>query len=383
MQQYHFPTTIYFGEDALQSLAETLRQKGHQRILFVTDKTLSSLGMTGRVIDALTDSGAEFFVFDDVHPNPLEEDVEAGSAVYIANACDSIVALGGGSAMDAGKVIKIAVSHPAPLAQYDATLGGDALLTNAMPPLYAVATTAGTGSEVGRAGVIVMRESQKKTIFFAPTIMPDIAVLCPPLTVGLPAHITAATGIDAFTHSLEAWLAPGFHPLADGLAIEGMRLCLENLGTCYQHGDNLEARGRMQLAATMGATAFQKGLGMIHSLAHPLSAQFNTHHGLANALLLPFAIQFIEQSDLTPQQRQRLEKVQGLFKEAGMAGASLCVSCRDWFINLGINFGLQFHDIPQDKLEFLAAEAYEDPCHGTNIIQVSREDLLSVYRQSW
>jgi len=252
-----------------------------------------------------------------------------------------------------------------------------------MPPLYAIATTAGTGSEVGRCGVIVMRKSRKKTLFCSPALMPDIAVLCPSLTAGLPPPITSATGIDAFTHSLEAWLAPGFHPLADGVALEGMRLCLENLAVCYEYGDKLEARGRMQLASTMGATAFQKGLGMIHSLAHPLSAHFNTHHGLANALLLPDAIAFIESSDLTIEQRRRLDVVQALFEEAGMAKSSLSASCRDWFSALGIEFGLQHHNIPQEQLDFLAGEAFDDPCHSTNIIPVSREDLLQVYQKAW
>jgi alcohol dehydrogenase class IV len=252
-----------------------------------------------------------------------------------------------------------------------------------MPPLYAIATTAGTGSEVGRCGVIVMRESRKKTLFCAAQLMPDIAVLCPSLTVGLPPHITSATGIDAFTHSLEAWLAPDFHPLADGVALEGMRLCLENLAVCYEHGDNLEARGRMQLASTMGATAFQKGLGMIHSLAHPLSAHFDTHHGLANALLLPESIAFLESSELSIEQRQRLDKVQVLFEEAGMAKVSLSASCRGWFSALGIKFGLRHHNIPEDQLDFLAGEAFDDPCHSTNIIPVTREDLLLVYQKAW
>jgi 4-hydroxybutyrate dehydrogenase len=309
--------------------------------------------------------------------------VEKGAAIFETNNCDSIVALGGGSPMDAAKVIKVAATHPAPLAQYDDALGGDRLIVNPMPPLYAIATTSGTGSEVGRSGVIVMRKTQKKTIFFAPALMPDIAVLVPRLTSGLPAHITVATGIDAFTHSLEAWLAPGFHPLADGLALEGMRLCIDNLETCYSDGQNLEARGRMQLAATMGATAFQKGLGMIHSLAHPLSAQHSTHHGLANALLLPASIEFIENSDLNDEQSARLETVIALFHQAGLAKDSLSATCRSWFTTLGIKFGLNNHNIPEDNLQYLSEQAFEDPCHSCNIIPVTKEDLLGVYRKAY
>ena len=383
MQQYDFPTIIYFGENSLEELAGTLRQKGHQRILLVTDKTLTALGLARQVVDILKRSGAEIIVFDGVHPNPIEEDIENGSKVYSDNRCDSIVALGGGSAMDVGKVIKVAVSHPPPLAQYDDALGGDKLIVNPMPPLYAIATTAGTGSEVGRSGVIVMRESQRKTIFFAPALMPDIAVLSPRLTVGLPPQLTAATGIDAFTHSLEAYLAPAFHPLADGLALEGMRLCLGNLGRCCQQGDDLEARGHMQLASTMGTTAFQKGLGMIHSLAHPLSAHCNTHHGLANALLLPEAIAFIENSDLNEEQQGRIATVLELFEKANLAQESLSLSCYDWFVSLGIEFGLRHHGIPEDQLDFFAGEAIDDPCHASNIIPVEREDMLQVYQRAW
>jgi len=383
MQQYNFPTIIYFGEDALEALAQTIQEKGHQRILLVTDKTLSSLGIADSVSTILQKSGAEVVLFDDVHPNPIEDDIEKGTEVFKLNNCDSIVALGGGSPMDAAKVIKVAATHPGPLSQYDDAIGGDRLIVNTMPDLYAIPTTSGTGSEVGRSGVIVMRDTQKKTIIFAPSLMPEIAVLAPQLTAGLPPHITAATGIDAFTHSLEAWLAPGFHPLADGLALEGMRLCIANLETCFTDGQDLEARGRMQLASTMGATAFQKGLGMIHSLAHPLSAQHHTHHGLANALLLPDSIEFIENSDLNDEQQKRLTTAIELFDTAGIAKASLSETCRSWFSTLGITFGLRNHSIPQDNLEYLADQAFEDPCHGCNIIPVTKEDLLSVYNKAY
>ena len=247
MQQYNFPTTIYFGDDALESLACTIKDKGHQKMLLVTDRTLTSLGLAKQVADVLLTSGAEVVIFDHVHPNPLEEDVEKGSLAFTATGCDGIVALGGGSPMDVAKVINVATTHAAPLSQYDDAIGGGDRIVNPMAPLYAIPTTSGTGSEVGRAGVIVLRETKRKTIIFAPALMPRIAVLVPSLTAGLPPHITAATGIDAFTHSLEAYLAPGFHPLADGVALEGMRLCIRHLETCCKDGQNLDARGRMQL----------------------------------------------------------------------------------------------------------------------------------------
>ena len=383
MQQYNFPTTIYFGDDALESLARAIKDKGHQKMLLVTDRTLTSLGLAKQVADVLLTSGAEIVLFDHVHPNPLEEDVEKGSLAFTATGCDSIVALGGGSPMDVAKVINVATTHPAPLSQYDDAIGGGDRIVKPMAPLYAIPTTSGTGSEVGRAGVIVLRKTKRKTIIFAPALMPRIAVLVPSLTAGLPQHITAATGIDAFTHSLEAYLAPGFHPLADGVAIEGMRLCIRHLETCCKDGQNLDARGRMQLASSMGATAFQKGLGMIHSLAHPLSAHHDTHHGLANALLLPDSIEFIENSALDNDQKKRITDVLDLFEKPGLARQTLAETCRHWFAQVGITFGLRHHGIPENNLAFLSAEAFEDPCHGSNIIPVTQADLLSVYHKAY
>jgi len=383
MQQYNFPTTIYFGDDALESLARAIKDKGHQKVLMVTDKTLTSLGLANQVADVLHTSGAEIILFDDVHPNPIEEDVEKGAEAFTSHGCDSIVGLGGGSPMDVAKVINVATTHPAPLSQYDDAMGGGDRIVNPMPPLYAISTTSGTGSEVGRAGVIVLRETKRKTIIFAPALMPHIAVLVPRLTAGLPRHITAATGIDAFTHSLEAYLAPGFHPLADGVALAGMRLCIRNLETCCEDGQNLDARGRMQLASSMGATAFQKGLGMIHSLAHPLSAHHDTHHGLGIALLLPDSIEFIENSDLDNNQKERITDVLDLFEKSGLARQTLAETCRNWFARVGITFGLSHHGIPEDNLAFLSAEAFEDPCHRSNIIPVTQPDLLSVYQKAY
>jgi alcohol dehydrogenase class IV len=380
MQQFNYPTIIYYGEGGVDHLASAIAERGHQHLLLVTDATLVELGLAAQVVESLSGSGAEITIFDQVHPNPIEEDVELGTTAYKTNRCDAIVALGGGSPMDVAKVIKFMATHEGPLAHYEDRLGGDALITNSMPPVYAIPTTAGTGSEVGRSSVVTMAATKKKTIFFAPQLMPDIAVLAPELTAGLPPHITAATGIDAFTHCLEAWLAPDFHPMADGIALEGIKLCLECLPRCLANGNDLESRGKMLMAATMGATAFQKGLGMIHSLAHPLSAHFGLHHGLTNALLLPAAVAFLERSDLDEEQRGRLSTVDSFFQERGSGGDSLSSASRAWFESLGIEFGLARHGIPEDRLEFLADEAFDDPCHPTNMIPVTREDLLATYR---
>ncbi|MBW8887633.1 MAG: iron-containing alcohol dehydrogenase [Fibrobacteres bacterium] len=382
MQQFNYPTTILYGEGSLAALAQRLKGKVRNALL-VTDATLAKAGLAATVTEALRKEGVAAAVFDGTHPNPVEEDVENGLEAYRAGGCDALIALGGGSPMDTAKVIRFMAVHPGPLAQYDDAKGGDKLIVNPMPPLYAIPTTAGTGSEVGRSGVIILRATGKKTIFFHPRLMPDIAVLEPSLTAGLPPHITAATGIDAFTHCLEAYFVNAFHPMADGIALEGIRLILKALPAAYADGRDLEARGAMQMAAAMGATAFQKGLGMIHSLAHPLSARYNTHHGLANALLLPDALAFLEARPLAAPARAKMERIQGLFREAGIAKESLSESARSLFVSLGVTFGLRNHKVPEVDLEPLSADAIEDTCHASNLIPVKREEMLAVYRAAW
>jgi alcohol dehydrogenase class IV len=383
MQQYNFPTIMYTGKGALDALALTLKDKAHRTTMLVTDPTLVEIGLALRVTDALKASGTPIVLFDSVHPNPIEEDIHTGAAFYKTHNCDSIVALGGGSAIDAARVIKLAVAHDGPLSQYDDSIGGDKLIVNPMPPLYAIATTAGTGSEVGRSGVVILKATGKKTIFFAPELMPDIAVLDPTLTTGLPAHITAATGIDAFVHCLEAYFSPGFHPMADGIALEGIKLIVTALPTSYADGGNLKAREEMQIASSMGATAFQKGLGMIHSLSHPLSAKYNTHHGLANALLTPVCIQHMENSTLNPDQRTRFSHVLAIFRNAGQVKDTLAETCQLFFESLGINFGLENYSVPESDLEYLSQQAIEDPCHQGNMIPVTRQTMLDMYRNAF
>ena len=290
MQQFNYPTTLLYGEGSLVEAASRLKGLNFKKTLLVSDKTLTKLGLVDQVKNLIENNNIEVIVFDDVHPNPIEKDCIDGANVYREHQCDSVIALGGGSPMDAAKGIMALATHDGPLALYDDAKGGDALLVNKLPPLVAIPTTAGTGSEVGRAGVIIIKETNAKTIIFHPTMLPIMAVLEPTLTIGLPKSITAATGIDAFTHALEAYFAPGFHPMADGIAIEAMKLVLDNLETACENPNDLTARSKMLLAASMGATAFQKGLGMIHSIAHPLSSECGLHHGLANALALPFCV---------------------------------------------------------------------------------------------
>lgn len=382
MLQYNFPTTILYGTGALNQLGKVMGNKAHKKVLIVTDSTLVKLGIVKSVTDILEENRLDYVLYDETHSNPIQEDVEKGAASFKKNKCDSLLAVGGGSPIDTAKVIKIAVSHEEPLEEFDDARGGSNKIKNLMPPLYALPTTAGTGSEVGRCGVIIMKKTGLKTIFFHPELIPDIAALEPELSFSLPPHITAATGVDAFTHSLEAYLAPGFHPMADGIALQSIKLILEFLPLAYREGKNIEARAKMLLAASMGATAFQKGLGMIHSLAHPLSAHYNMHHGLANALLGPPAIHFLEKSTLHKEQRSRMEDVQSLFQEAGLAGSTLSQSCTIFYQSIGIKLGLANHNIQKSNLEMLSGDAFQDECHKTNIIPVSEEDLYSIYKSA-
>ena len=375
MNQFNFPTTILQGEGALAELADRLCKK----IMLVTDPGLRKAGVLDQAMTLLKGSSAEFAVYDGVHPNPIEEDVERGTVFYKENQCSSLLALGGGSAMDVAKVVRFLVVHPLPLSQYAIVNNGAKLIPGPLPPLYAVPTTAGTGSEVGRGAVITMGDTGRKTLFVAPLLMPDIAALEPALTVGLPTYLTAATGIDAFTHCLESYFAPVYHPMCDGIALEGMRLCLTHLGTAVSDGANLEARAAMQIAASMGAVAFQKDLGMIHSLAHPLSAKYGTHHGLANALMLPDSMAFLESKKMNEDQQHRVSNVRDLFSKADLKGSSLETEARSWFKELGIEFGLKQHGVSPEDIPFLTEEAFADTCHATNLIPVTRDDLAAVY----
>jgi alcohol dehydrogenase class IV len=286
---WNYPTTIWAGPGRLAELGAACRQVGIKRPLLVTDEGLTSAPMIKNAVAALEGS----VLFSAVRGNPASSHVEAGLRAYRAGGHDGVVAFGGGSALDTGKVVAFMSGQTRPLWDFEDI--GD-WWTRADPsgiaPVIAVPTTAGTGSEVGRAGVILNEETHQKKIIFHPQMMPRIVISDPELTVGLPRAVTAATGMDAFVHCFEAFCAPGFHPLADGVALEGMRLVQRFLPRACANGEDIEARAYMLAAASMGATAFQKGLGAVHAIAHPVGSWFNTHHGLTNAIILPYVITF-------------------------------------------------------------------------------------------
>ena len=383
MKQFNYPTPILYGEGALAEAAKRLKTLGFKKPLLVTDETLVKIGIIKEVTDTLKSEGIDVVVFDQTHPNPIEDDCINGAKMFKDHNCDSLIAVGGGSPMDAAKGIMVLATHEGPLSKYDDAKGGDRYITEKLPPMVAIPTTAGTGSEVGRSGVIIVNDTKNKTIIFHPTMMPVLAVLEPLLTVGLPGPITAATGIDAFIHSLEAYLAPGFHPMADGIALEGMKLVIENLETVVLTGNDIEGRSKMLLAASMGATAFQKGLGMIHSIAHPLSSVAGLHHGLANALVAPECLMFIENSELNEDQKLRIANVKALFKNTSHFRSTLSETIRSYFEALGIKFGLIYHGVEKEHLDVLAEKAFLDVCHQTNMIPVTISDFRMVIQKAF
>ena len=290
---WHFPTSIRFGAGRIRELPDACKAVGLKRPLLVTDPGLARLPMISNATLSLRKAGIEVAVFSDVKSNPVAANVEAGVRVLRAGKHDGVIAWGGGSGIDAGKAIAFMAGQTRPLWDFEDI--GD-WYTRANPagicPSIAVPTTAGTGSETGRAAVITDAATRTKKIIFHPKMMPQLVIADPELTVGLPARLTAGTGMDAFIHCFEAYCAPGYHPYAEGIAVEGMRLVRENLGRAVKDGRDIEARSHMLGASQMGSTAFQKGLGAIHSLSHPVGAVLDTHHGLTNAVVMPYVVQF-------------------------------------------------------------------------------------------
>lgn len=287
---WNYPTTIWFGNGRLAELPAACAQLGMERPLLVTDRALVDLPPVQAALDALGEH--PHTLYSDVKGNPTGANVEGGVARYKQQACDGVIALGGGSALDAGKAIAFHAGQRLPLWDFeDVGDNWSRADPDAIAPVCAIPTTAGTGSEVGRAAVILDEAARSKKIIFHPKMLPALVISDPTLCVGLPPTVTAWTGIDALVHAVEAYCAPGFHPMADAIAIEAIRMIAQYLPRAVARGDDLEARGQMLVAASMGATAFQKGLGSVHSVAHVLGALYDTHHGLANAVLLPYALQ--------------------------------------------------------------------------------------------
>jgi len=384
IRAFSFPTRILFGCGAVRRLPQCLQEVGVRQPLLVTDPGVRATPAFDSVASALDRAAVQCRVFAGVHPNPSEDDVLEAAQLYQSAACDGVIGLGGGSALDVAKAVVAKARHSEPLSELDAQAGGYERMTGPYDPILAIPTTAGTGSEVGRSSVITSHRLGRKIIIFSPWLMPKQAILDPELTVGLLPALTAATGMDAFTHCLESWTCPVFHPLCDAIAIHGLELIVRYLERATRDGRDLEARGYMQVAAAMGAVAFQKDLGAAHSLAHPLSTEFGLNHGLANALCLPAVMRF--NLDAATPHYARLAVIFGA-PVHGMApaeAAARAVTEVEAFIDrLGIAGGLRRHGVPRESLEALAGKAFEDPCHRTNIRPCTQADLLRLYEENW
>jgi alcohol dehydrogenase class IV len=377
--EFGFPTNIVFGAGALKRVPGALSAQKAVRPMVITDASFVSTEAFQQAADVFKQADMGFEVFSEI-----SSEIDAAAACFKEKGCDSIIGLGGGSALDAAKALAVVAANTGKAADFDASAGGGKKIRGPLPPLIAVPTTSGTGSEVGRCSVISSAGNGIKFMVCHPLMMPGLAVLDPDLTVGLPPFLTAATGMDAFSHCLESLVSPVFHPMCDAIAVKGIQLVACYLETAFQHPRNIEARGYMQLASMMGAVAFQKDLGATHSIAHALSAVCNMHHGLANAICLaPVMTYNMDTSATQYAQVASLFGVdtRGLTDAAAAQKAVTCVT--DIVSKLGLPETLSRAGVEESRLPELASLAYKDPCHQSNPRPCSEADLLAILRQAY
>jgi alcohol dehydrogenase class IV len=371
---WNYPTSIRFGAGRISELAKACETAGIRAPLLVTDPFLATQSMTKSALGSLDGAGLRAAMFSEVKPNPVESNVYAGLGALRAGKHDGVVAFGGGSALDAGKVIAFMAGQSRPMWDFEDV--GDWWTRadpNGIAPIVAVPTTAGTGSEVGRAGVITQEKSHTKKVIFHPAMMPKITICDPELTVGMPRHITAGTGLDALAHCLESYCAPSYHPMADGIAVEGIRLVKEYLPRAYADGGDIEARAHMMSAAAMGATAFQKGLGAIHALSHPVGALYDTHHGLTNAVFMPYVLSFNRKA--VKEKVERLAAFLGL-KPRFSAFLDWTLRLRE---DLGVPHTLAGLKVDDQKFDLMAKMAPKDPTASGNPVRLTRAAAAKLY----
>jgi alcohol dehydrogenase class IV len=376
IRQYNFPTTIRFGAGAIKELPDHLAANGLKRVLLVTDPVVSDLDFFKGIKSSLTNRSVSVEVFSEIHKNPVKSDVLKGSVVFKQTARDCIIGVGGGAAMDVARAIALSINHHRDLFDYDDLIGGDQYVTEAVPYFITVPTTSGTGSEVGRSAIISEDDTHRKRILFSPKLLAKIVFADPLLTMELPAFVTAATGMDALTHNMEAFIAKGFHPMADGIGLEGIRLINESIAAATNQPD-LESRSKMMIASLMGAVAFQKGLGVVHSLAHPLSSLLDTHHGLANAVNLPYGMRF--NTPGLEAQFTRIARAMELKEETGNAVVNHLFALNN---QLGLPTTLGAIGVNAEHIETLADLAFADFCHPNNPKPVTREDFKKLYTEA-
>ncbi len=375
---WNYPTSVWVGENRIKDLPEACENLKISKPLFVTDKDLINLDMSKNTISEIKKKFSSLAIFSNFSGNPIGENVEEGVLEFKKNNCDGVIAFGGGSGLDVGKAIAFMSGQSRPIWDFEDI--GDYWKRadeKNIAPIIAVPTTAGTGSETGRASAIINKETRVKKIIFHPKFLPSIVILDPILTIDLPPRLTAATGMDALAHNLEAFCAPGFHPMADGIAIEGMKLIKKSLLTAVKNGKDLNARADLLAAASMGSTAFQKGLGAIHSLSHPVNAQFDIHHGLSNAIFMPYVLTFnktlIEKKIISICDYLNLDKNFDSFL--------------NWILDLrkDLNIPHKLSDVIEKSkinVEKLSQMALEDPSTPSNPKKMTIDDMKILYEYS-
>ncbi len=375
--KWNFPTTVLFGPGRIKELPAVLKAAGIERPLFVTDPGLAKLPVVASTLAILDGAGVKYAVFSDVKPNPVESNLYAGVQVFKDGKHDGVIAFGGGSALDLGKLIAFQAGQTRDVWDFEDI--GDWWTradSNAIAPIIAVPTTAGTGSEVGRAGVLTNESTHTKKVIFHPKMLPVTVIADPELSTGMPPFITVGTGMDALAHCLEAYCAPGFHPMADGIAVEGIRLVFENLPKAYANGADIEARANLMAAASMGATAFQKGLGAIHSLSHPIGALYDTHHGMTNAVFMPYVLKHNRAA--IEKRIERLADYLGI--EGGFDGFvdAILKLRKDLSVPNTLPEFVKGLELDTARKDLIAEMAIVDPTAGGNPIELTKHGALDL-----
>lgn len=373
---WSYPTAMRFGAGRISEIADACKASGISKPLLVTDKGLASMDITTKTLDLLDAAGLGRGLFSEVDPNPTDLNAAEGVKVYQDGGYDGVVAFGGGSGLDLAKVIAFMAGQTRPLWDFE-DIGDWWTRANAdaIAPIVAVPTTAGTGSEVGRASIITKVDTAEKKIIFHPKMLPSVVICDPELTVGMPKFLTAGTGLDAFAHCVEAYSSPHYHPMSQGIALEGMRLVVDYLPRVYADGTDLEARGHMMSAAAMGATAFQKGLGAIHALSHPIGAVHHTHHGTTNAVCMPAVLQFNKSAIA-----DRFDKVAGYL---GISGGfdGFCAFVDEFNASMNIPKTLTELGVKDPNIEELTAAALRDPSTGGNPIEMTEKNTRALFEE--
>ena len=383
ISRFAFPTTIYFGAGAINNLPEYIQDTKITKPLLVTDPGMLDTDVFPKVEKVLKDAGIEFSVFSKVNPNPLDSDISRAVKVFKQADCDGLIGLGGGSALDAAKVVQVIAAHGGIVNDYDISTGGNQNIKGPLVPMIAIPTTAGTGSEVGSCSVITSVEQGRKFLVCSPLLIPSIALLDPELTTGLPAALTAGTGMDAFTHCIEALTVKDVHPMCDAIALKGIEFVAKYLKTAVKNPGDIEARGYMQLAAMMGAVAFQKDLGAAHSLSHSLSAVCHVPHGLANAICIVPVMKFNKETCLKEYAKVAACFGINTFDMSDDEAASKAIEVvTDLNRQIGIPEKLSMVGVKEEHLEELTTKAFLDGCHQTNARKCTKEDLMNLYKEA-